>query len=227
VRGYVPTAADPTDPDALRERLNDIPKVHDWPRTRPLGDNENRPEPVEDNLVLLVRGELLQRYPNAIIYAAEAVLEDGRRVPGAKELYPLYAAKLLPDVTLLGFNLDEPTARGSREAGKPQGWFFVFQQNPGEPRFGLEPAPDPFVVPAVDQWNELSWANFAPNQNALEQLTYLPAATPPQGVSIVEGPDNPDDAQNAWGKDAAQTAFILLNRPARIAIHAELMLPAA
>ncbi len=225
VRGYVPTANDPTDPEQLRERLKDIPRIHEWPRTRALGFNENRPAPVPNNLVLLVRGELLLRYPNAVIYAAEAVLQNGKRALGAKELHPLFKATLSPDVTLIGFDLDAATARGSAQSGRPQGWFFVFQQNPGEPRFGLEPSPDPYAVPAVDQWNELSWANFAPSSNALDQLTFLPAATPPQNVTIVEGSDNPGDAQNGWNRDAAQTAFVLLNRPARIAIHAELMLP--
>jgi hypothetical protein len=225
IRGYVPTPADPTDAEALREQLKDIPPVHTWPRTNLLGQNENRPSTVPNNLVLLVRGELLLRYPNAIIYAAQAVIENGKRVIGSKELHPVYKATLTPDITVAGFDLNETTARGSTRPGQPQGWFFVFQQNPGEPRFGLEPPPEPYAVPIVDQWNELSWANFAATKNALQQLTFLPAGTAPQGIAIVESHDNPGDARNAWNRDAAQTAFILLNRPARIAIHAELMLP--
>jgi hypothetical protein len=225
VRGYVPTPADPTDADAIREQLKDIPPVHTWSRTNSLGRNENRPSTVPNNLVLLVRGELLLRYPNAVIYAAEAVIQNGKRTLGSTELHPLYKATLTPDITLVGFDLDEATARGSTRPGQPQGWFFVFQQNPGEPRFGLEPPPEPYAVPTVDQWNELSWANFAATDNALQKLTFLPAGTAPQGVAIVEAADNPGDSQNAWNHDAAQTAFILLNRPARIAIHAELMLP--
>ena len=39
--------------------------------------------------------------------------------------------------------------------------------------------------------------------------------------------DNPDDAQNHWGVNAAQTAYILLRLPFRILIHADLMLPAS
>ena len=38
-------------------------------------------------------------------------------------------------------------------------------------------------------------------------------------------PDNPGDPDNRWGIDAAQTAFILLRRPVRVAIHARTMLP--
>jgi hypothetical protein len=225
IRGYVPTPADPTDADALREQLKDVPPVHTWPRTNSLGLNENRPATVPNNLVLLVRGELLLRYPNAVIYAAEAVIQNGKRALGSKEMHPLYKATLSPDITLMGFDLDEATARGSTRPGQPQGWFFVFQQNPGEPRFGLEPSPEPYAVPTVDQWNVLSWANFAATENALQQLTFLGTGTAPQNVAIVESADNPGDSQNAWNRDSAQTAFILLNRPARIAIHAELMLP--
>jgi hypothetical protein len=199
--------------------------VHTWSRTKSLGNNENRPSTVPNNLVLLIRGELLLRYPNAVIYAAEAIVQNGKRTLGSKELHPLYRATLTPDITLVGFDLDENAARGSTRSGQPQGWFFVFQQNPGEPRFGLEQPPEPYAVPSVDEWNELSWANFAANENALSQLTFLPAGTAPQSVAIVESADNPGDSRNAWNRDAGQTAFILLNRPARIAVHAELMLP--
>lgn len=226
VRGYVPTPSDPANPDALRERLKDIPPVHEWPRSLGLGGNRNRASGQDGNLVLLVRGQLLARYPNAIIYAAEAELHNGRRVPGQRELHPIFTGKLPPDVTLLGFDLIENDARGSHEAGQPQGWFFVFQEQPSEPHFGLEPVPDPYAVPAVSQWNQLSWANFAATAADLEQLAFLSATAPPTNVAIAEVPsENPGDSLNSWGRDAAQTAFICLMRPARVAIHAELMLP--
>src|SRR5207244_5149117 len=78
-RGYVPIASDPADPDALREQLRDIPPIHLWPQGRALGDNRNRADFVPGKLVLLVRGRLLQRYPNAIIYATEAIWDAAKR----------------------------------------------------------------------------------------------------------------------------------------------------
>jgi hypothetical protein len=44
-------------------------------------------------------------------------------------------------------------------------------------------------------------------------------------VALVITPDNSRDAANAWGMDGAQTAYITVRRPARIAVHADLMLP--
>ena len=93
---------------------------------------------VPGNLVLLVRGELLRRYPNAVIYATEAVLDaQGRRALGAEQKQPLFRGTLTPDVTFFGFDLDAATASGD---GGDEGWFFVFEPPPSEPRFGFEPA---------------------------------------------------------------------------------------
>ncbi len=52
----------------------DVQKMHRWRRS-PLGDN--RAQGISDNrVVLLVRGELLNAYPNTRIYAVKAVRED-------------------------------------------------------------------------------------------------------------------------------------------------------
>jgi len=166
------------------------------------------------------------RYPHATLYAAEAVLVDGKRALGTNERHPLYIATLAPDVTLVGYDLTADEAKGSSDPRQPQGWFFVFQQNPSAPHFGLEPAPTPYASPAVSEWNQLSWANFADTSAALSALMFVPATAQPKNVAIVEQPnENPGDSQNAWGRDAAQTAFITLMRPARVGIHAEMMLP--
>lgn len=228
VSGYVPAPDDPTDSGQLLEQLKDIPPLHQWPRAGALGQNRNRPPTRPGSLVLIVRGELLLRYPNATIYAAEAKLKNGQRVLGDKELHPLFKATLDPDVTLLGFDLTEQEARGSHETGKPQGWFFVFQQNPSAPHFGLEPAPDPYAVRQISAWDQLSWANFAPTAGDLKKIVFLSPAAKPQVVPdpMPENPNvNPGDGANHWGRDSAQTAYIALVRPVRIAIHADLMLP--
>jgi hypothetical protein len=228
VRSYVPSPEElqGETPEQIREKLKDIPPIHTWKHANPLGANENRSDVVANNLVLLVRGELLRRYPNAHIYAVEAKWDPKQgHVLGEKEMHTLFRGTLTPDLTFFGFNLTADEARGSTDRSQPQGWFFVFQQNPSEPRFGLEPARDPYSVPPVKEWNDLSWANFAPTPAALDALGFAPASAQPQNVSIVVGPDNPGDGGNHWGADAAQTAFITFRRPVRVAIHAETMLP--
>jgi hypothetical protein len=96
----------------------DMGPIHQW--TRPLGSNRLRSA---DPLILLVRGELIRRYPNVVVYAAQA---DAQRQPGPTEKQPIFFGRLDPDVALFGFDLDATTARGN------PGWFFVLQQQPTE-----------------------------------------------------------------------------------------------
>jgi hypothetical protein len=260
VSAYVRQPGDPTDPAQLAELLKDIPPINTWPLPVPLGDHQNRTGIVPDNVVLLVRGELFKRYPNAIIYAGKAKrAPDGTRVlDDTDERYPLFRGTLSPDMTFLGFNLSEADARGGT-AASPEGFFFVFQEQPSEPRFGLEPTPDLTPVP---HWSELAWTNFAvttPRAARTEDIVVAPTQssiiahspwreasqvfrtvlennvipaflTPtqqPTGTAIVSDTDNPDDTDNNWGVNAAETAYILLRLPFRILIHADLMLPAS
>ena len=113
------------DPEALRERLFDIPKLHRWSTDSGLGDHDNREEQgdKEDELVLAIRGELLKKYPTAVVYAHRAEWErrngaiDKSRprkladlpagVPPPTTLVktPLYEAKVPPDIYFFGFDL--------------------------------------------------------------------------------------------------------------------------
>lgn len=72
VSGYF----DPSLPDdATRaEKLRDITPLHTWATNSELGTHNNRRPPGQQNdqLVLVIRGELLKRYPNAVIYAHRA-----------------------------------------------------------------------------------------------------------------------------------------------------------
>jgi hypothetical protein len=62
------------DDEVLKEKLRDIPPLHQWSRTSKLGEHDHREADGEneDELVLVIRGELLKRYPNAVIYAQRA-----------------------------------------------------------------------------------------------------------------------------------------------------------
>jgi hypothetical protein len=158
VSAYVPQKSDPTDPAKLHESLKDIPPLNTWPLPVALGSHPNRSDIVPNNLVLLVRGELFKRYPNAIVYAGKAARDSkGARVlDESDERYPIFRGTLSPDMTFFGFNLDADDARGGT-AASPYGFFFVFQEQPSEPRFGLEPTAD---VSPVPHWAELAWTNF-------------------------------------------------------------------
>jgi hypothetical protein len=159
VAGYLRQPGDSSDPAQLAEELRDIPPIHTWPRSRALGDNENRQDVVADNVVLLVRGELLRRYPNTVIFAGKAMAgqdgDHGRVLDETDERFPIFRGTLSPDITFFGFNLSVDDARGGT-AASPLGFFFVFQEQPTEPRFGLEPD----AAGTVTRWEDLAWTNF-------------------------------------------------------------------
>jgi hypothetical protein len=158
VSAYVPQAGDPADPAKLSELLKDIPPIHTWPIPAPLGQHPNRTDIVQNNVVLLVRGELFKRYPNAIVYAGKAMRDaKGQRIlDETDERYPIFRGILPTDITFIGFNLSLDDARGGTPKS-PEGFFFVFQEQPSEPRFGLEPTED---TTPISHWAELAWTNF-------------------------------------------------------------------
>ncbi len=251
VSAYVPQPGDPADATALSEMLKDIPLIPLW--KQPLGKNLNRPDVPAKNVVLLIRGEILRRYPNTIIYAVKAKRDaNNKRVrDDTDQRYPIYRGTLPDDMTFLGFNLSVDDARGGTKTS-PDGFFFVFQQPPAEPRFGLELTE---VRQPTVRWAELAWSNFASTTTTVtRKAPSSAAAQAPNGKSpwrrasqlfstvlkttqlpaFLSGAVQPsdlgtlndiDDQNNKWGQNSAQTAYILLRMPFRILMHATLLLP--
>jgi hypothetical protein len=113
----------------------DILPIDQW-ATRALGASTGT---AQGRFVMLMRSELLRRYPTATIYAAPAVRVNGQRVPDPNvdnEVHPLFRGSMSPDVTFIGFNLTSTQVAGGPNAG--EGYFIVIQQQPTEPQFGLD-----------------------------------------------------------------------------------------
>jgi hypothetical protein len=192
-----------------------IREIHQW--TASLGGNAE-PGQSEASLVLLVRGELLRRYPGTVIYASKAVISGSRRVPGPVVKYPLFRGSLDPDVTFVGFDLSRDAAVGS--AADP-GWFFVIQEQPSAPRFGLDkPAGFADTIPKASKWSDLSWGHLASDQATFDVLTHVPAAGKLPDTSGI-----PQPPAIFWGRNAAHLAYATYQQPVRIAIHAQDMIP--
>lgn len=184
----------------------DIKRIHEWGDKIQLGQNAK----AGDNLVLLIRGELLRRYPNTVIYAVAAVKKDGKLDLSTKpedEKHPLFRGSLNPDVTFLGFDLKR------EDAVADPGWFFVIQQQPTEPRFGLDVADFGKPLPPLTNWNNLSWRHLATTEDELRALSHASVKTQLPKIVPAE-----------WGRNSAHQAYITLQRPARIAIHGKEML---
>ncbi|GID29864.1 hypothetical protein [Paractinoplanes brasiliensis] len=242
------------DPEAQRESLRDIPPLHEWPTTSHLGDHDNRApsDPARQEVVLVVRGELLKKYPTAVIYAhrAEWTVDDAgaidrsqpRRLvtlsaaeeadpPLSKVKTPLYEAKVDPDIYFFGFDLTTAEAAGETEADPDDpGWFFVIKERPGEPRFGFDIEQDGGAPKSY--WNDLSWADVLPGGVAGDFLRPAPAPAvvlvPPPGSSTPEQQaQHAEDVQVGWHEDvsAAELAYVMYQVPVLVAVHATRMLP--
>ena len=181
----------------------DIEKISKW-GDRELGKNAR----AGGKLVLLLRGELLRRYPNSVIYAVAAVRKDGQLNLSSPpvERHPVFRGTLKPDVTFLGFDLK------CEDAIADPGWFFVIQEQPTEPRFGLDAADFDEPLPAPTK-NNLSWRHLAKTEDELKALAHASVKT------VL-----PDIDKAKWGRNSAHQAYITLQRPVRIAIHAREMI---
>jgi hypothetical protein len=229
----------------LRERLRDIPPIHTWPAGSRLGDHDAREAAGSaEQLVLALRGELLKRYPNAVIYAhaaewardtagqpdlsmprtlAALASQEEDRPPRTKIRMPLYSAKLEPDITLLGFDLTADQARGGETAADSPGWFFIVKERPGEPRFGF----DEISAAPLTVWNDLGWDRaLDPADKCLKPLRTPELKIDPVPAGQAQSAQNADDVAIRWNADvsAAELAYLLYQPPVRIAIHARDML---
>jgi hypothetical protein len=248
VRGVLDTEG--LDPDALHEKLRDIPELHRWSRTSELGDHDNRELPGDDEeeVVLVIRGELLKKYPNAVIYAQKArwQMSGGHIDPSQERLLveiteaeeeqpprdklrtPLYEARVDPDITFFGFDLTVTEARGGsgESDSDPPGWFFVIKERPGEPRFGFDISRDG----PIQTVNDIAWEDAAPGSDPGDFVsgTSLGAiALAPLGPGDEEKTDQrADDLKVVTAPtSAARWGYILFQAPVIVAVHASEMLP--
>ena len=233
---------------ALKEKLYDIPELHRWAPESTLGTHNNRSGAAAD-AVLVIRGELLKRYPTAVIYAQRAKWEqfnpDGSidltvprglvdippdledKPPRTIVRTPMFEAKVDPDIYFFGFDLTIPEVKGGDGTNRNDdaGWFFVIKERPGEPRFGLEltrDAGNPEILEEVT-WDDAGGGAFL-NAGA---LTPAPLTAPPLADPEKKQPQFDDDTKaNAASPSAARWAYILYRAPVMVAIHGSEMLGA-
>ncbi|MDX6526813.1 MAG: hypothetical protein QOI43_2324, partial [Gaiellales bacterium] len=242
--GFLGSADDPV----LREKLRDIPPIHTWNRRSALGEHDQRAASgaAEGELVLVLRGDLLKRYPNAVIYAHRAVwarkadgsidpskertlaaIDDQSTPPRDVVKTPLYEARVDPDIAFIGFDLTAAVALGGsgEQPGDDPGWFFVIKERPGEPRFGFDVSRDG----ALEVWNDLAWPDVLPTG----ELVPVGAGAPAPALSAPSPQDeqekldqHAEDVHVQWGPGmtAADAAYVLFQAPVLVAVHAAEML---
>lgn len=224
--------------DALKEKLYDIPEIHRWALTSALGDHNNRippGQPAEPQAVLIIRGELLKKYPNTVIFAEHAKMTGSLREPDwltpgeeknpppSKMRTPLYQAHPTDDIFFFGFDLTIDEVKGT---GGDPGWYFVLQERPGEARFGLELSP----ITPIEAFDDVCWNDAVPGitpgqflaAGALSSVSF----TEPSSVTDPPKHDqwNDDRRVNPASVSSARWAYMLLRQPVMVAIHGSEML---
>lgn len=190
-----------------RDKIYDIPEIHTWSLNSDLGKHDHRElpgKPQEEEVVLVIRGELLKKYPNAVIYAHkaawaknnsgnidntkirslapmsaadEADLDDGQ-VAGSNKILktPLYSAKVDPDIYFFGFDLTVEEVRGAN-GDEPDA-----ESRPGWFFVIKERPGEPRFGLDIDKgsnsingWNELSWEHVKVVNGSLDVGGSAPA----------------------------------------------------
>jgi hypothetical protein len=134
-RGWV--TSDPTNDQRTEDEFADIAEVKGWGATD-LGTHSGRPKSV--NLVLLVRGDVIKRYPNVVVYASPAIQAQNQpagvlTLDDNHQQHPVFQAILTGDIAFYGFEISADDARG---INGNLGHFFVLQEHPAEPKFNFQ-----------------------------------------------------------------------------------------
>lgn len=217
VSGAIPA---PTD-EAAVEAAKDIPPIHTWAATATLGASVSGAGANPDGVVVvLIRGELLRRYPNTIVYLVRAAWSANQRIPklvlGAEEQeFPLFTGRLDNDTHFFGFGVPAEAVAGGGlpEAGNPNpdaGWFVAFQQQPTEPRFGMDDDPAAPLLADLTEWEDLAWQSIGAAPGAFVSLSTIASSHQAEGTT--------------WGRNGAHMARIMMQTPARVLFHGSALL---
>lgn len=182
----------------------DIAPIHTWTKTNALGAN-GRSSP-GGQIALLVRGRLLRRYPNTSIFAWRS--KNGALVnpPTAADVrQPVFAGVLGSDIVFVGFDLTDA------ELLAGDGWFFVLQEQPTEPRFGFDEFEGTGTPPALGtSWSNATWTHTGTQRGRYLKIGGNPLANVSIGGVRFVG-------------HSGHLAAITIQKPMRVAVHARSM----
>lgn len=182
-----------------------------------------------NSTILVVRGELLKKYPKTFIYAQKALFkkdaqnndlpEENRSLSTVQDdiKKPVFITQFA-DIAFIGFDLGKDEVKGNLDnTGSPSipldpGYFFVFKEITGEINFGLDIGKD--VLPPsgyeYPSWDSADWISVLGN--------FINTLSDPMEIEFPGQPKPLNDVE--WGKNSADMAFITYRRPSMVAYHA-------
>ena len=213
--------------------IEDILAVADW-KPRALGTHATPALDPSSILVLVIKGDLLRRYPSTLITAVPARWvddDDGGKVreedTDGTPVPPIFFGALGGHTLFLGFQFDDSIdvdldVPGSADPDDElPGWYFAFEQPPTEPSFGLDTAASD-ESPALEYWKDITWGDA----RGSDTDTHVTLAAL-DGTTLPYDERGANQWQETWGTTAAAMARITLQRPVRMLVHADQMLEVA
>ncbi len=191
--------------------------IHQFTRT-PLGSHISaQAGGAAGRLVMLVRGEVVRRYPNAMLFALRQIGTDADQRPTFAELPAsgqpgsiLFHVPLKPDILLTGFLLTADEVKNADTGTNP--WWFFIGEHPTAPRFGLDLPVTPNVIGTIKR-DQATWGSFGP----LRQDRFL--NTSGSSVIVTEPVSVETTPWNAAALHGAAVARVLLQDPFRAAFR--------
>jgi hypothetical protein len=178
----------------------DIDEIARWSADAALGSHLRTGD--AGSLALLVRGELLRRFPGTALLAVRG---EGGELPAAFGGLPATALALDESTVLyLITGLDAARARA-------EDWFFVFREPMRGTQFGFDSGQQP---PEMETWADLTWKGVSLDAGRFVRLGPAPPA--PNRLPANDPP--------IWGRDAADMARIAFQQPFQLAFRAATLL---
>jgi hypothetical protein len=229
------------DDSSLKEKLRDIPRLDHWTKFSHLKDHDNRQPPgstPREEVVLVICGELLKRYPTAVIYAHRACWQRH----GPEPVPPTHPCARSGAIDNTKERRPAPLTT-AEEANPPRGkvrsplyeakidpdiYFFGFDLTVDEAHGGSgdNPTDDPgwfFVI--KERPGEPRFGldlDQQPDLNAWNDLSWADVQPGSTGSYI-----QIDSSNIRWNRDmsSADLAYVLFQAPVLVAVHAAEMLP--
>jgi hypothetical protein len=199
-------------PNAAGQPSADVDDLATWDPASPLGSHVDS----SDQLVLVLRGSLLRRFPSTFIYLSGQVPGQGEQV-----VAPTLSAMLDATTTLIAFPMSETDL--SKPSVPGQVWSVIVQESVRHTRFGIDDAPDDGSTATLATWQDLDWAN--PH---LHDKRHIPIDGPLNGQTWPTGPTTTlgTPPNVTWATDSGAVAAALTRAPVRVRIPATLWLTA-
>ena len=190
----------------------DETSIADWAADSDLGSHLGG----ADELVLLLRGSFVARFPTAVIYLSRQA-GDGSEI----RLMPNLSGTIGLDATFVGFGLT-PDQAGAAVTDGGGAWRVVLEEAVDHARFGVDDAPtsaEPAAAgdPALPTWQALDWAH-----PALAGQTHVGVAG--DLVGITRPVSAGSAGQATWGLSSGHLASALQQPAFRIRIPLSLWL---